>query len=290
MRGKMKQEISRLIKRIAILIILFLVCMPLLYLITGAIKSTDELVYSLKPIIFEGNELDQVVRWSMFPNYPTIRHFIRLLFYTPQFFVVFWNSIKLVFLILGGQFVIAIPAAWFFARSDSKCSRILFGMYIILMLMPFQVTMLSSYLVLNTMHILNTHLAIVLPAIFSTFPVFIIYRAFSGIPKEVIEAARIDGAGEYTIFFYIGIRLGHDGIASAFVLGFLEYWNLMEQPLAFLKDKSLWPLSLYIPEIGFENIGLAFAVSVVTLIPAIFIFSMGKDYLENGIVAAAIKE
>lgn len=286
----MKQVISRLIKQITIVIFLFLVSMPLCYLITGAIKSTDELVYNLKPIIYEDNNLDQMVRWSMFPNYPTIQHFIKLLFYTPQFFVVFWNSVKLVFWILGGQLVISIPAAWFFARSESKFSKLLFGTYIILMLMPFQVTMLSNYLVLNEMHLLNTHLAIILPAIFSTFPVFIIYRAFSGIPKELLEASRIDGAGEYTIFFYIGIRLGYPGIAAAFVLGFLEYWNLMEQPLAFLVNKSLWPLSLYLPEISLKSTGIAFAASVMTLIPALFVFSMGEDYLEKGIIAAAIKE
>lgn len=286
----MKQVISRLIKQITIVIFLFLVSMPLCYLITGAIKSTDELVYNLKPIIYEYNNLDQMVRWSMFPNYPTIQHFIKLLFYTPQFFVVFWNSVKLVFWILGGQLVISIPAAWFFVRSESKFSKLLFGTYIILMLMPFQVTMLSNYLVLNKMHLLNTHLAIILPAIFSTFPVFIIYRAFSGIPKELLEASRIDGAGEYTIFFYIGIRLGYPGIAAAFVLGFLEYWNLMEQPLAFLINKSLWPLSLYLPEISLKSTGIAFAASVMTLIPALFVFSMGEDYLEKGIIAAAIKE
>lgn len=286
----MKQVISRLIKQITIVIFLFLVSMPLCYLITGAIKSTDELVYNLKPIIYEDNNLDQMVRWSMFPNYPTIQHFIKLLFYTPQFFVVFWNSVKLVFWILGGQLVISIPAAWFFVRSESKFSKLLFGTYIILMLMPFQVTMLSNYLVLNKMHLLNTHLAIILPAIFSTFPVFIIYRAFSGIPKELLEASRIDGAGEYTIFFYIGIRLGYPGIAAAFVLGFLEYWNLMEQPLAFLINKSLWPLSLYLPEISLKSTGIAFAASVMTLIPALFVFSMGEDYLEKGIIAAAIKE
>lgn len=92
------------------------------------------------------------------------------------------------------------------------------------------------------------------------------------------------------MFFYIGIPLGSSGILSAMVLGFLEYWNLMEQPLAFLSDPSLWPLSLYLPEINLAQSGMVLAASVITLIPAVFVFVMGQDYLEQGIVAAGIKE
>ena len=77
---------------------------------------------------------------------------------------------------------------------------------------------------------------------------------------------------------------------SAMILGFLEYWNLIEQPLTFLKDKSLWPLSLYLPSIGLENADVAFAASAVTLITAIIVFFAGQSYLEQGIVATAVKE
>ena len=74
------------------------------------------------------------------------------------------------------------------------------------------------------------------------------------------------------------------------VLGFLEYWNLIEQPLTFLKRKELWPLSLYLPNIGLKQAGISFAASVVTLVPAFLVFLCGQDYLEKGIIASAIKE
>ena len=77
---------------------------------------------------------------------------------------------------------------------------------------------------------------------------------------------------------------------SALVLDFLEYWNLIEQPMAFLKTKALWPLSLFLPNIGMDRAGLAFATSVVVLIPAVCIFLAGQEYLEQGIVATASKE
>lgn len=93
--------------------------------------------------------------------------------------------------------------------------------------------------------------AVILPAVFSTFPVFLVYRSFLGIPETLIEAAKIDGAGEWRIFLYIGLPLARGGVLSAVTLGFLEYWNMMEEPMAFLTDKALWPLSLYLPEIGY---------------------------------------
>ena len=100
----------------------------------------------------------------------------------------------------------------------------------------------------------------------------------------------MDGAGELRLFVMIGLPLGSSGILSAFVLGFLEYWNMIEQPLTFLKNKALWPLSLYLPEIGLNEAGFAFAASVVTLIPALFIFLLGQDYLEQGIAMSGLKE
>ncbi len=137
---------------------------------------------------------------------------------------------------------------------------------------------------------MDTYWAVALPAVFSTFPVFIMYRGFVAIPKDLYEAAKIDGANEWQVFFQVGLPLGSPGILSALVLGFLEYWNMVEQPLAFLSDPSRWPLSLYLPEIDLQRAGVALAASVITLIPAVFVFFMGQDYLEQGIAASGMKE
>ena len=130
----------------------------------------------------------------------------------------------------------------------------------------------------------------ILILLFSTLPVFLTYGGFRSIPVQLLEAARIDGAGEWRIFGMIGLPLGRSGLLSAFVLGFLEYWNMMEQPMAFLENKSLWPLSLYLPEITWEQAGYAFAASAITLIPAVFVFAWGQDYLEQGIIYSGLKE
>ena len=91
-------------------------------------------------------------------------------------------------------------------------------------------------------------------------------------------------------FFHIGIPMGASGIISAMVLGFLESWNGIEQPLTFLRNKSLWPLPLYLPDIATEKLGVAMVASVITMIPAILIFLFGQGYIEQGIAASGLKE
>ena len=120
-----------------------------------------------------------------------------------------------------------------------------------------------------------------------TFPVFLLYRFFSSIPVEILESARIDGAGELQIFLQFGLPLGSAGIISQAVLGFLEYWNLVEQPLTFLKDQRLW--SLFLPDITLSNAGMAVTASVITLLPALLVFLAGQNYLEQGIAASGLK-
>ncbi len=283
----MRKKISNAFIKIILFAAGGIFCAPVLFLLSGSVMSRYELSQSLMPLMADQ---DKLITWAFFPRYPTFRHYLRILFQTPQFFVVFWNSMKIAVLTLAGQFFIAVPAAWAFSVYRFRGRKMLFTLYIVLMLMPFQVTMLSSYLVLNHLELLDSHSAIILPAVFSAFPVFLIYRDFCNLPKGLIEAARIDGAGEWMIFFRIGLPLSSGGILSAGVLGFLEYWSLIEQPMAFLEDQTLWPLSLYLPEIGPEQAGYSFVAAVITLIPAVFVFLAGREYLERGITASAVKE
>lgn len=262
------------------------ICLPAALLLSGSITGEYEMYVRLFPLLRDG---EGYVTWSWLPAFPDFSQFGKLLFASPQFFVLFWNSVKITGLILAGQLLTAVPAAWAFSRYRFRAGKMLFFIYMILMLLPFQVMMLSEYLVMDRTGLLNTHWAVILPAVFSTFPVFLIYRSFGGIPESLLEAARMDGAGEWYLFFGIGLPLGEGGILSAVVLNFLECWNLIEQPLAFLKDRALWPLSLYLPNIGTDQAGFAMAASVITLLPALCVFLFGQDYLEQGIAASGTK-
>ena len=287
MKEKVLESLKRTVTTIMLILPGILVVLPIVLLITGSVMDHYELTGYLTSVFMDGEEF---ISWKLMPDYPSFENYGKLLFLTPQFFVLFWNSVKMVLCILAGQLLVGVPAAWAFAVYRVRAGKLLFALYVVLMLLPFQVTMLSSYLVLNRLSLLNTQKAVILPAVFSTFPIFLTYGGFRGIPGQLFEAARVDGAREWYIFFKMGLPLGKSGILSALVLGFLEYWNMMEQPMAFIDDKALWPLSLYLPEIVWGQAGYAFCASVITLIPAAFVFVMGQDYLERGIIYSGLKE
>lgn len=254
--------------------------MPLVFLICGTFTNEVELDQILASVIGDGMGY---ATWHFIPLYPTVKNVVELLFDTPEYYVLFWNSVKIVGVVIVGQLLFAVPAAWGLARSRSRWAKLIFGLYMFCMILPFQVTMLSQYIVLNGMHMINTHWAIILPLVFSTFPIFIMFSAFEQVPASVVEAARLDGAGGFRIFAHMAVPIARKGILSAAILGFLEYWNIVEQPVVFLRDKSLWPLSVYLPEVSAGGAGRAFAFALFSCIPSLIVFYIGRDVLAEGI-------
>lgn len=273
---------------ILLIVLALLAVYPVIFLSAGSLMGADELEDCLGAVV---SGVEGYASFPVLPKYPTLQHFAEVLLDSPEFFVMFWNSILITFGVLGGQFVAGTMAAWGFARYEFPCKRGIFLLYIVLMLLPFQVLMLSDYLLLDRLRLLDSLWAVTLPGMFSTFPVFIMYRFFAEIPDSLIESARLDGAREWQLFWYLALPMGSSGIIAALVLGFLEYWSLIEQPLTFIKDKSKLPLSVFLPDLTMTGkAGFLFAVSVVTFLPAIIVFMGGRDYLEQGIMAGAVKE
>ena len=114
-------------------------------------------------------------------------------------------------------------------------------------------------------------------------------RGFDSVPKELLEAAAIDGAGPWQQFWRIGLPVGAPGVLAALTMGFLDAWNALEQPMTFLKTPSNWPLSLYLTNTTGEDLALTMAASLIMLLPAVLIFSFGQKYLEQGLLTGAVK-
>ena len=201
-----KCSVWRVLCSVLLLLLAVLIGFPIWVAVTGVFMQQWELTEYLGPVLAGGTG---TASWTLFPHAPTLQWVVELLLDSPQFFVMFWNSMKLAVCILLGQLLFGVPSAWTLARFGFPCRKAVLLLYIVLMLMPFQVLMLPEYLVLNEWHLIDTHAAVILPAIFSTFPVFIMYRGFHGIPEEILDAARIDGAGDWQIFWRIGIPLSH---------------------------------------------------------------------------------
>ncbi len=281
---------SRFIAKKAAILFISLVCVfsciPVLILAVGSVTGNYELSVYLEGVLRGQGKTYLLV----LPAFPTFQGFIETLFYEPEFYVVFWNSVKLTAFIVAGQMFVAVPAAWGFSRCHGRLASLLFYVYTILMLLPFQVTMLSNYLVIDAIGIKDTHAAVILPAVFSTFPVFLIYRSFLGVPEEVYEAFSLESSSRLRMFYHVGVPLAMPGIKAAALLGVIEYWNMVEQPLLFLKTPALWPFSLYIPGISYDNISYIFVCSLIVLLPMVLIIFGGKEAVSEGIGAMAVKK
>lgn len=247
-----------------------------------------EITEKFMPILSTSS--NEYISLGILPEQFSLMSYVELIFDTPEFFVVFWNSMEVVMFVIIGQFIIAVLAAWGLTIYKIRYKKAIVLVYIIMMMLPFMVLMVPQYKILDQFNLINSLWSLILPGIFSSFPVIVIYMFFKKIPPSVFEAAKMDGAKDYEILLKIGIPLAYPGIISALLLSFIEYWNIIEQPLVFIDDSRLTLLSLYLPNINIDNISVTLAASVVTLIPSILIFVFGQSYLEKGVSSIIVKE
>lgn len=223
------------------------------------------------------------VNLKFIPDKVTFDQYKAVLIQNSDYLLKFWNSVLLTVPITVFQMVVAILTSYGFSRYPNKFKSIIFFAYIILMIMPYQVTLVPNFLVAEKFDLLNTRSAIILPAIFSPFSIFLLTKVMKRIPISYVEAAKLDGAGEFRILTKIYIPLCKGAIASIAMLVFIDYWNMVEQPLVLMKDQAQHPLSVFLSQINTGDIGLAFAVGTVYMIPTVLMFLYGEDYLVEGI-------
>ena len=227
--------------------------------------------------------ISKTVNLKFIPDIVSFSQYFSVLFKTPDYLLKFWNSAILTVPIVIFQTVVALFASYGFSRLTGKLKEIIFFVYIILMLMPYQVTLVPNYLVSEKLGILDTRWAIILPGIFSPFAVFLLTKAMKRIPKTYFEAAMLDGANEFQIFTSICYPMVRSAVFSVLMLVFIAYWNMVEQPLILLSDESMHPLSVFLSKINSGDTGLAFAVAVIYMMPSLLMFLYGEDYLVEGI-------
>lgn len=266
--------------------ILFL--MPIVLTITNSFMAASEISANYGSVFATSDTGGKVyiaekVNLKFIPDMVSFSQYITVLFKSPDYLLKFWNSVILVGPIVVFQLLVASLASYGFARYRGRIRELVFFLYIILMLMPYQVTLVPNYLVSDWLNLLDTDWAIWLPGIFSPFAVFLLTKFMRRIPESVIEAAKIDGAGEWQIYKKICMPLCKGAICSAAILVFIDYWNMVEQPLILLTDAEKHPLSVFLSKINSGEIGLAFAVATIYMVPSLLIFLYGEEYLVDGI-------
>ena len=209
--------------------ILFL--MPIVLTITNSFMAASEISANYGSIFATDANGGKVyiaerVNLKFIPDMVSFSQYNTVLFKSPEYLFKFWNSVILVGPIVVFQLIVASLASFGFARYRGRIREIIFFMYIILMLMPYQVTLVPNYLVSDWLNLLDTNWAIWLPGIFSPFAVFLLTKFMRRIPESVLEAAQIDGAGEWQIYRKICLPLCKGAICSAAILVFIDYWNM----------------------------------------------------------------
>lgn len=212
--------------------------------------------------------------------------FLQVLLDEPAFHVLLSNSTLIAAGAALGQALVAPPAAWVLARTSFPGRRLVIALYGLLLVLPFQALLLPNYLALRALGIDNTLWAVVAPGLFSTFPLLVMVVAFRAVPQNLLDSARLDGAGEGTVFLRIGLPLASPGVFAALLLGFFESWNAVEQPAAFLKDPALWPIALFAPSSSPEAAALVGAAAVLAAVPGLLLFVAGLRFLDEGALAA----
>lgn len=202
------------------------------------------------------------------------------------------NTAKVSVLATVGQVVTCALSAYAFAKLEFKGRDFLFMLYLGTMMIPYQVMMIPQYELINDLHLVNSHMALILLHWFSPFGVFLLRQFFVSIPDSLIEAARIDGARDSRILAQIMLPLAKPAVATLVTLKFLETWNDFNAPLIFLSEKMKYTLQLGIRTFQMENgveYTLILAATTMSLIPIVLLYIFAQKYFIEGIASSGVK-
>ncbi len=289
MRRK-KRYFSRGALTVLAAVFAFMFLMPTVLTITNSFMTQSEITANYGQVFQNATNgksyIKDTINLKFIPDKVSFSQYFTVLLKSPDFLYKFWNSVILVAPIVLAQLMVASVAAYGFTRWRGKVRDTIFFAYVILMLMPYQVTLVPNYLVSDYLGLLNTRWAIILPGAFAPFSVFLLTKSMRRIPISLIESAKLDGAGEWHIFWNICLPQCRSALYSIAILVFIDYWNMVEQPLILLPDASQQPLSVYLSQINAGEIGIAFAAAVVYMVPGLLMFLHGEAYLVEGITYA----
>lgn len=191
----------------------------------------------------------------------------------------FWNSVIYATLITLVSITISLPLGFVFAKISFKGKDTIFFIYIVVMMLPFQATLLPNYIQLRDFNMLNTPLALTIPMMFSPFAVFLFRQFIKNIPNELIDCTALETTSVFKTFRYAVIPQIKPAIVSLAILIFCESWNMVEQALIFsMENDEIMPLSVMLSEIPSD---VSYAGGAVYMFPIIMLFVMFRETLEE---------
>lgn len=275
MRARMQRTIEESAKHVVLAVVAFIMMIPLLWMAATSLKSPREVFTGS---LFWPSSLNWEGYYRVFTDIP--------------FFLWLYNSLLISVLTTAAQLVVGVLAAYAFAHFRFPGRDALFLFVLMTMMIPSQVTMVPTYMIVNELNWLNTFKGVIVPGIASGYAIFLLRQSFLTIPKELGEAATIDGCGPLRMLWHIYIRLSYTVLAALTVILFVGNWNEFHWPLLVLSDKSLLPLPIAFVQFREEqNLEWVptMAVATLSMLPVLALYLAAQKSFIEGLANSGLK-
>lgn len=281
LRGFFKNLVLCSVLSVIALTVLF----PILFTVSGSFMGEEEVTRNFGSITLS----DGFTPLHLFPDWIELDGYADLFIRQPNYLMRFWISLGICTAITGGQLIISIFGGYAFSKFRFPGKEVVFYCIIVLMLLPYQVTLTPTYMVVRALGLLNTSYSLILPGVFSAFGVFLMRQIMEAVPDSLLESAYLDGAGSFITLWRILVPNCRSGIVTLMVLTFVDAWNMVEQPIVFIQDTFKQPLSVFLLSVNAQSMALGFACGVLSMIPAVMLLVFFEDQLMEGISYSVLK-
>jgi multiple sugar transport system permease protein len=255
--------------------------LPILWATLNSFKTTQE-ANAVPPTWFPQS-------WSL-DNYAKLSH------YGAGVGIYLWNSLSLAIIVVIGTVIVSVLAGYGFARYKFRGKNLLFGATLLVLMVPYATILIPLFLVISWLHLANTIIGLALVQIMFHMPfgVFLMRNSFESIPKELEEAALVDGAGTFSAFRNISLPLVVPGIVTVALFGFIASWNEFLSPLIFLNGERSYTLPIMLVNLssgqyGEIDYGALQAGVVIAIVPVLVLYLFLQRYYVSGLVNGALR-
>lgn len=279
-RGLSHRMVSRLATHAVLIAMALLMIFPLIWLVSTSLKHPSKQMLWPPQII---------------PNPVYIQNYRDLFVLAPMGNYLF-NSFKISILSVIGVCFSSSLAAFAFARMRFRGSRVLFAILLATMMLPYAVTIIPTFVIMKNLGWLNTHYPLIVPSFFgSAYFVFLLRQTYRVVPQDLFDAATIDGAGFFQIYWKIFVPLGMPALVTVALFAFLGSWNDLFGPLIYLSSQEKMTVSLGLTYLrgragtGVERVGVIMAGSMLGVVPMLVLYSFGQKYFVQGLAKTGLK-
>jgi multiple sugar transport system permease protein len=277
---RLRVRTSRVLTHVLLILVAVIMIFPLIWMLSSSLKTPP-----------------QQVKWppELIPNpfYP--QNFVQLFKLSPMALYLF-NSAKIAILSVIGMCFSSSLAAFAFARMRFRGKNLIFAILLATMMIPYATTVIPTFVIFRWLGWIDTHAPLIVPNFFgSAYTVFLLRQAYLSIPQDLMDAAEMDGAGFFYIYWRVFIPLGMPMLTTVAVLQFLGSWNDLFGPLIYLNSQLKMTVQIGLTFLrgragtGVEHVGIIMAGSLLGVLPMLLLYAFGQKYFIKGLARAGLK-